>query len=66
MTSSAYSRIRRQFHTAIAKFEGIQEALGQMGGFTYIAEAVRYLTVSMIDARQKTFRTWRYFQVPCD
>ncbi len=53
LTTGAYTRIRRQFRTPLAEFEGIQEAFARMGGFTYLAEAVRSLTVSMIDMGEK-------------
>lgn len=53
LTCGAYSRIRRQFNTSIANFEGIQEALGRIGGMTYLCEAVRNLTVAMVDAGEK-------------
>ncbi|HRE33107.1 MAG TPA: acyl-CoA dehydrogenase, partial [Candidatus Berkiella sp.] len=53
LTCSAYSRIRRQFHTSISNFEGIQEVLARIGGFTYLSEAVRHLTVAMVDAGEK-------------
>ncbi len=53
MATSAYSIIRRQFNTPLAKFEGIQEVLARVGGFTYLCEAMRYLTVSMIDQGEK-------------
>ncbi len=53
LAAGSYSRIRRQFRTSISQFEGIQEVLGRIGGFTYISEAVRCLTVAMIDAGEK-------------
>ncbi|MGD9590963.1 MAG: acyl-CoA dehydrogenase [Candidatus Berkiella sp.] len=53
LAAGAYCRIRRQFKTAIASFEGIQEVLARVAGFTYISEAVRCLTVAMIDAGEK-------------
>lgn len=53
LTCGAYSRIRRQFHTSISSFEGIQEVLGRIGGMTYLCEAVRNLTVAMVDAGEK-------------
>lgn len=52
-TTSAYSLIRRQFRTSLANFEGIQEALARMAGLTYLAEAVRYLTVAMINTGER-------------
>jgi acyl-CoA dehydrogenase len=51
--SGAYCRIRRQFKTSISHFEGIQEVLGRIGGLTYLTEAVRYLTVALIDAGER-------------
>jgi len=53
LTCGAYSRIRRQFNTSISSFEGIQEVLGRIGGMTYLCEAVRNLTVAMVDAGEK-------------
>lgn len=53
IAAGAYSRIRRQFRTSISSFEGVQEALSRIGGFTYISEAARLLTVSMIDTGEK-------------
>ena len=53
IAAGAYSRIRRQFRTYISSFEGVQEVLARVGGFTYISESVRLLTVSMIDAGEK-------------
>jgi len=48
-TSGAYARVRTQFKTPIGYFEGIQEKLARIGGFTYIVEATRQLTLSAID-----------------
>lgn len=53
LSSSAYSMVRWQFKTPLAKFEGIQEALARIGGLTYLSDATRYLTVSMIDQGEK-------------
>ncbi|MFI4937167.1 MAG: acyl-CoA dehydrogenase [Candidatus Berkiellales bacterium] len=53
LVTGAYSLIRRQFRTSIASFEGVQEALARIGGLTYLCEAVRHLTVAMIDAGEK-------------
>ncbi|MFU8797547.1 MAG: acyl-CoA dehydrogenase, partial [Gammaproteobacteria bacterium] len=43
-TAGAYSRIRKQFKMPIGKFEGIEEALGPIGGYTYILNASRVMT----------------------
>jgi len=53
LSSSAYSIIRRQFRTTLASFEGIQEVLARIVGFTYLSDAVRKLTVSMVDMGEK-------------
>ena len=53
ITSGAYARIRRQFRTEIANFEGIQEVLGRMGGLAYLTNAARSLTASFIDQGEK-------------
>lgn len=47
--SGAYARIREQFGLPIGKFGGIQEALARIGGYSYLANACRLLTVSAID-----------------
>ncbi|MGB6977307.1 MAG: acyl-CoA dehydrogenase [Gammaproteobacteria bacterium] len=45
-TTGAYARLRYQFKMPLGQFEGIQEALARIGGFTYICEATRIFTVS--------------------
>ena len=47
-TSGAYGRIREQFHLPIGYFEGVQEALAQIGGLTYLIEACRTTTATVI------------------
>jgi acyl-CoA dehydrogenase len=47
--TGAYARLRKQFNTAIANFEGIEESLGYIAGFTYLLEASRVLTASAVD-----------------
>jgi acyl-CoA dehydrogenase len=49
--SGAYSRIRRQFNTPISSFEGIEEALGYIAGYTYLLEACRIMTAGAIDQK---------------
>lgn len=53
LTSGAYTLIRRQFRNSLSSFEGIQSALARMGGLVYLCDAVRRLTVSMIDAGER-------------
>jgi acyl-CoA dehydrogenase len=51
--TSAYVKVREQFHTSIGYFEGIKEALARIGGFTYLCEATRCLTAAAIDQELK-------------
>lgn len=48
-----YSRIRRQFKLPIGRFEGIEEALGRIGGLTYMMDAARTLTAVALDRGEK-------------
>ncbi len=48
-TTGAYARVRKQFHLPIARFDGIDEVLGRMGGTLYAMEAVRSMTAGAID-----------------
>ncbi len=49
----AYAAIRRQFKTAIGKFEGVQEALARMGGNLYLMDAARRLSACAVDMGEK-------------
>jgi acyl-CoA dehydrogenase len=49
----AYCRVRQQFRTPIARFEGIQEALARIGGNTYLIEAARTMTATAVDLGEK-------------
>lgn len=51
--TGAYARIRRQFNQPIGKFEGVQEALARIVGFTYIMDATCQFTVNMLDHDSK-------------
>jgi len=48
-TTGAYARVRKQFRLAIARFDGVDEVLGRMGGTLYAMEAVRTMTAGAID-----------------
>lgn len=50
---SAYGTIRRQFGISIAKFEGIEEPLARIYGFTYLMEAMRIFTAGAVDQGMK-------------
>lgn len=49
LASGAYARIRRQFNTSIAEFEGVQEVLARMAGHTYAVDALRALTLTLLN-----------------
>ncbi len=48
-TIGAYARVRKQFKTPIAYFEGIEEPLARMAGYTYMMDSARILTASALD-----------------
>ncbi len=47
--SFAYAHIRQQFDLPIGYFEGVEEALTRMAGFTYIIDAARTFTAGAVD-----------------
>ncbi len=47
--TGAYAVIREQFNTSISNFEGVQEALARIAGYTYRLEATRQLTAHAVD-----------------
>jgi acyl-CoA dehydrogenase len=49
--TGAYARIRKQFNTPLASFEGIEEVLGDIAGMTYLLESCRQLTCSALDQK---------------
>ncbi len=51
--TGGYARVRTQFHTAIARFEGIEEPLARMGGTLYCMDAVRRVTAAAVDQGEK-------------
>lgn len=51
--TGGYARLRKQFNVAISQFEGIEEALAEMAGFTYILEACRIMTAGAVDQKIK-------------
>ncbi|AOX99632.1 acyl-CoA dehydrogenase [Jeongeupia sp. USM3] len=52
-TTGAYARIRNQFGMSIGKFEGVDEALGRIGGFTYQMDAAQRLALTALDLGEK-------------
>lgn len=49
LAAGSYARVREQFGRPISRFEGIQEALEPIAGYTYMMDAARLLTASMLD-----------------
>jgi len=52
-STGAYSYVRKQFGMSIGHFEGVAEALGRIGGMTYMLEAARTLTTTSLDMKEK-------------
>jgi len=50
--TGGYARLRKQFNLPIAQFEGIEEALGNIAGLTYLLEACRMMTAGAVDLNQ--------------
>ncbi|CAH2923839.1 MAG: Acyl-CoA dehydrogenase [uncultured Paraburkholderia sp.] len=51
--TGAYAAVHRQFRTAVGKFEGVQEALGRMGGNLHVMDAARRLSAHAVDLGEK-------------
>lgn len=49
----AYAAIRKQFGLSIGKFEGIEEPMARIGGYTYLMEAARKYTTGGLDKGAK-------------
>jgi acyl-CoA dehydrogenase len=49
----AYATIREQFDTPIGRFEGVEELLARIAGYTYLMDAARQVTCSAIDQGEK-------------
>lgn len=51
--ASAHAVVRRQFGLSIGRFEGVEEPLARMAGFTYLMEAARIYTCGAVDQGEK-------------
>ncbi|WP_166256629.1 acyl-CoA dehydrogenase [Marinobacter salicampi] len=49
LTTGSYAMVREQFGRSISNFEGVQEALEPIAGYTYMMDAARKLTSGMLD-----------------
>lgn len=47
--TGAYARVRTQFQLPIGRFEGVEEALTRIAGYTYMLDAARTVTAVAID-----------------
>jgi acyl-CoA dehydrogenase len=53
LMTSAFSRVRRQFNVDLIQFEGIEEKLAEIGGWNYLVNATRLLTVAAVQLHKK-------------
>ena len=51
--TGAYARIRKQFQLPIGRFEGVEEALARIGGWTYAITALSRMTAACVDNGEK-------------
>ena len=51
--TGGYAKIRKQFNLAIGNFEGVEEALARIAGYTYQLEAARIMTAGAVDLHIK-------------
>ncbi|MBQ0841384.1 MAG: acyl-CoA dehydrogenase [Paraperlucidibaca sp.] len=49
LTTGSYAAVREQFGRSISEFEGVQEAMEPMAGYTYMMDAARVFTSGMLD-----------------
>ncbi|WP_297927810.1 acyl-CoA dehydrogenase [Metallibacterium sp.] len=52
-STGAYARLRKQFGLAIARFEGVEEALARIGGMSYLVTALSRSTAAAVDRGEK-------------
>jgi len=52
-STGAYARVRKQFRMPIGKFEGVEERLTRIGGYSYMMDAARQLTAVALDQGEK-------------
>jgi len=51
--TGAYARMRKQFGLAIGRFEGVEEALARIGGYTYATAALSRATAAAVDRGER-------------
>lgn len=53
LVTGAYARIRKQFNLPIGRFEGVEEALARIAGYTYALSAVSRQTAAAVDQGER-------------
>ncbi len=53
LATGAYARMRKQFGLAVARFEGVEEALARIGGLAYATAALSRATAAAVDRGEK-------------
>jgi acyl-CoA dehydrogenase len=51
--TGAYARVRKQFKLPLGRFEGVEEPLARIAGYTYMMDAARTLTTRALDAGEQ-------------
>lgn len=50
---AAHATVRKQFGLSVGKFEGVEEPMARIGGFSYLLEAMRVYTCGALDSGVK-------------
>jgi len=53
VVTGAYARIRKQFGLSIGRFEGVEEALARIAGYSYAVSALSEATAAAVDRGEK-------------
>ncbi len=53
LATGSYARMRKQFGLAVARFEGVEEALARLGGLTYATAALSRATAAAVDRGER-------------
>ena len=53
LATGAYARIRKQFNLSIGRFEGVEEAMSRIAGYSYAISALSRMTATAVDLGEK-------------
>jgi len=53
LATGAYTRIRKQFNLPIGRFEGIEEVMSRLAGYSYAISALSRMTATAVDLGEK-------------